>query len=85
MQAFLDAGFTKRQMLEVILGVSQKVMSNYTNHLANTPVDAPFRTFDRQKAARPDTAKAKEVGARHAMDAAEERQRKSDFWAGRMA
>ena len=42
-QAFLDAGFSKRQILEVILGVSQKVMSNYTNHLANTPVDAPFR------------------------------------------
>ncbi|MCB1813559.1 MAG: carboxymuconolactone decarboxylase family protein, partial [Candidatus Competibacteraceae bacterium] len=35
-QAFLDAGFSKRQILEVILGVSQKVMSNYTNHLAQT-------------------------------------------------
>ncbi len=44
-QAFLDAGFTKRQVLEVILGVSQKVMSNYTNHLAQTPVDAPFEKF----------------------------------------
>lgn len=44
-QAFLDAGFTKRQVLEVILGVSQKVMSNYTNHLARTPVDAPFEKF----------------------------------------
>jgi len=42
-QAFMDAGFTRRQILEVILGVSQKVMSNYTNHLANTPVDAPFK------------------------------------------
>ena len=50
-QAFLDAGFTKRQILEVILGVSQKVMSNYTNHFANTPVDAPFKKFDWQKAA----------------------------------
>ena len=40
--AFLEAGFTKRQVLEVILGVSQKVMSNYTNHVAKTPVDAPF-------------------------------------------
>ncbi len=50
-QAFLDAGFTKRQILEVILGVSQKVMSNYTNHLANTPVDKPFHKFDWQKAA----------------------------------
>ena len=45
-QAFLDAGFTKRQVLEVILGYAQKVMSNYTNHLANTPVDKPFQQFE---------------------------------------
>lgn len=44
-QDFLDAGFTKRQVLEVVLGVSQKVMSNYTNRLAQTPVDAPFEKF----------------------------------------
>lgn len=44
-QTFVDAGFTKRQVLEVILGISQKVMSNFTNHLAHTPVDAPFRKF----------------------------------------
>ena len=50
-QAFLDAGFTKRNILEVILGYSQKVMSNYTNHLANTPVDKPFQKFEWQKAA----------------------------------
>jgi len=83
-QAFLDAGFTKHHILEVILGVSQKVMSNYTNHLANTPVDAPFTKFDWQKAARPDTAKAKEEHGRHSTDA-EERRRKLEFWRGRMA
>ena len=44
-QAFLDAGFTQRQILEVILGVSMKVMSNYTNHLANTPVDGVFAKY----------------------------------------
>ena len=49
-QTFLDAGFTKRQILEVILGVSHKVMSNYTNHLANTPVDSPFKKLAWQKA-----------------------------------
>jgi len=48
-QAFLDAGFTKRQVLEVVLGVAQKVLSNYTNHLADTPVDAPFQAFAWQK------------------------------------
>jgi alkylhydroperoxidase family enzyme len=44
-QAFLDAGYTRRNILEVILGYSQKIMSNYTNHLADTPVDQPFRKF----------------------------------------
>lgn len=48
-QAFLDAGFTKRNILEVILGYSQKVMSNYTNHLADTPVDEPFKKFAWEK------------------------------------
>ena len=43
---FLAAGFTKRNVLDVLIGVSQKVISNYTNHLAHTPVDAPFRKFD---------------------------------------
>jgi alkylhydroperoxidase family enzyme len=49
-QAFLDAGFTKRQVLEVILGVSQKIMSNYTNHLAETPIDEPMKAFTWEKA-----------------------------------
>lgn len=49
-QAFLNAGFTRWQILEVILGVSQKVMSNYTNHLANTPIDAAFKKLEWQKA-----------------------------------
>jgi alkylhydroperoxidase family enzyme len=39
-QAFLDAGFTKRNILEVVLGVSIKIQSNYTNHLVGTPLDA---------------------------------------------
>jgi len=45
-QRFLNAGYTKRQILEVVLGVSQKVMSNYTNHLADTPIDKPFQKFE---------------------------------------
>lgn len=49
-QAFLDAGFTKRQVLEVVLATAQKVMSNYTNHLANTPIDKPFEKFEWHKA-----------------------------------
>lgn len=50
-QAFLDAGFTRRHVLEIVLGLSQKVMSNYTNHLADTPVDEPFRKFAWEPAA----------------------------------
>uniref|UniRef100_UPI003CD0DA01 carboxymuconolactone decarboxylase family protein n=1 Tax=Roseovarius nanhaiticus TaxID=573024 RepID=UPI003CD0DA01 len=46
LQAFYDAGFAQRHVLEVILGLAQKVMSNYTNHIANTPVDAPMQKFD---------------------------------------
>lgn len=49
-QAFLDAGFTKRQILEVVLAAAQKVMSNYTNHLANTTIDKPFQKFEWHKA-----------------------------------
>ncbi|MEL6597721.1 MAG: carboxymuconolactone decarboxylase family protein, partial [Pseudomonadota bacterium] len=30
---------------EVILGVAQKVLSNYTNHIAQTPVDPAFTKF----------------------------------------
>lgn len=43
--AFLDAGFTRRNILDVILGVAQKVMSNYVNHLARTPTDAAFAQY----------------------------------------
>ncbi|WP_193214317.1 carboxymuconolactone decarboxylase family protein [Luteolibacter marinus] len=41
-QAFLDAGFTPAQALEVVLGVTLKTLSNFTNHLATTPLDAAF-------------------------------------------
>lgn len=37
--AFINAGFTRRNVLEVILGVATKVMSNYTNHIVHTPLD----------------------------------------------
>ncbi|WP_339767557.1 carboxymuconolactone decarboxylase family protein [uncultured Paraglaciecola sp.] len=44
-EKFFAAGYGQRQLLEIILGLSQKVMSNYTNHIAKTPVDAPFKKF----------------------------------------
>ena len=44
--AFFEAGYAQRNLLEVVLGISQKVMSNYVNHLAQTPVDEAFKKFE---------------------------------------
>ena len=41
-QALLAAGFTRGQALEVVLGIAFKTLSNYANHLIDTPVDAAF-------------------------------------------
>lgn len=42
MDEFLGAGFTRAQMLEVVLGVAYKTLSNYVNHMAETPLDTQF-------------------------------------------
>lgn len=39
---FLRAGFCRAQMLEVVLGIAIKTLSNYANQLAATPVDDAF-------------------------------------------
>jgi alkylhydroperoxidase family enzyme len=49
LDAFYAAGYSQKNVLEVILGLSQKVMSNYTNHLAQTPVDQAFQAFAWEK------------------------------------
>ncbi|MCV2369354.1 carboxymuconolactone decarboxylase family protein [Roseateles oligotrophus] len=41
-QALVAAGYGQQTVLEVILGISLKVMSNYTNHIVQTPVDGVF-------------------------------------------
>lgn len=46
---FYAAGFSQQNVLEVILALSQKVMSNYTNHVAQTPIDAAFKSFAWEK------------------------------------
>lgn len=43
---FYNAGYKQRHLLEIILGLSQKVISNYTNHIAKTPVDKVFEKFE---------------------------------------
>lgn len=39
---FLAAGYGERQVLEIVLAIAVKTISNYTNHLFETPVDGPF-------------------------------------------
>jgi len=45
LEAFLAAGFTKQNVLEIIVAISHKVLSNYTNHIVDTPVDDAFKRF----------------------------------------
>ena len=45
LQEFFAAGYGHRAVLDVILGLAQKTMSNYVNHVAQTPVDAPMQQF----------------------------------------
>ncbi|GAC1541024.1 MAG: carboxymuconolactone decarboxylase family protein [Candidatus Velthaea sp.] len=39
---FLAAGYSERQVLDIILALAVKTISNYTNHLFDTEVDKPF-------------------------------------------
>jgi hypothetical protein len=39
LQEFFDAGYTEKQALEVILALVVKLISNYTNSIAGTPLD----------------------------------------------
>ncbi len=43
--SFLDAGFTKQNVLEIVVAIAHKVISNYTNHIVATPVDGVFEPF----------------------------------------
>jgi AhpD family alkylhydroperoxidase len=48
-QDFLSAGYTQAQILELIVGIAQKTISNYVNHIAGTPLDEPVKPFAWQK------------------------------------
>jgi uncharacterized peroxidase-related enzyme len=50
-QAFLSAGYEERHVLEIILAIAVKTMSNYSNHLFHTPLDAMFVTREWKKSA----------------------------------
>jgi uncharacterized peroxidase-related enzyme len=38
-QAFLTQGYSKAQLLDVMVGVSMKTLSNYINHLTDPPIE----------------------------------------------
>jgi len=44
-QAFLAAGFSECLVLEIVLAIAVKTLSNYSNHLFHTPVDDAFASF----------------------------------------
>jgi uncharacterized peroxidase-related enzyme len=41
--AFLGAGYTNAQVLEVLLGVGMKTFNNYVDHIAHTPLNDQFK------------------------------------------
>jgi uncharacterized peroxidase-related enzyme len=42
---FRDAGYTDRQVLEIILAIAVKTISNYCNHVLHTEVDPVFDKY----------------------------------------
>ena len=42
---FVSAGYDQRHVLEVITLLAQKTMSNYFNHIAQTPLDDMFQSM----------------------------------------
>lgn len=43
--AFYAEGYEQKHILGILLGLSQKVISNYINHIAGTPVDEMFKKY----------------------------------------
>lgn len=46
MAAFLDAGYTRRNALEVVLGLGVYTLSTYANRMTDAPLDEPFHPFE---------------------------------------
>jgi uncharacterized peroxidase-related enzyme len=43
--AFLAAGYEERQIMEIILAISVKILSNYSNHIFHSELDAAFKPY----------------------------------------
>ncbi|AJY27060.1 alkylhydroperoxidase AhpD family core domain protein (plasmid) [Burkholderia thailandensis 34] len=46
LRAFIEAGYTERTVLEIILAIAVKTLSNYSNHVFHTEVDQKFMAFE---------------------------------------
>ena len=49
---FLMSGYKHQNILEIVLGLSQKTISNYVNHLAKTPMEKKYSQFSWTKSRR---------------------------------
>jgi len=45
LQTFAEAGYGEPQVLQIVLAIAVKTISNYTNHLFDTPVDVAFASY----------------------------------------
>lgn len=44
LDAFISAGYTEQHVLYLVLAMALKTISNYSNHLFNTPLDRAFQS-----------------------------------------
>lgn len=44
-QAFLDTGYRKANIFDVVLIVAMKTITNYSNHISKVPLDDAFADF----------------------------------------
>lgn len=44
-EQFLDAGYDRDHIFEVLIGVAMNTLSNYTDHIAGTPLDDKLQHF----------------------------------------
>ena len=41
-QAMFDVGYSQQNILDVIVGVTMKTLTNYTNHIVKTPLNDAY-------------------------------------------
>ena len=56
---FFSAGYTAHQLLDVLVGVAQKTLSNFTNHIADTPLDQQMANYQWHAASKNDNAQVR--------------------------